>query len=1027
MRLSDGRYRILLHLQAQRGSTDVHEHKEAPYRICQNGIAEAVDLSRNRTSEIIRELIEDGLAQDGIRRVVGLKRRRKVYSLTPMGLEKAEDVRDRLEREKVTVKTDSSEYQVRLESINSYIESRDPLLVALNNLTEDDVIDLTQPRRQREDTFVGRIDEMDFLTKTLQQTKSEGGSTIMIKGKAGIGKTRLLSEFKHRVLSEDFDFIMGKGHYDRSEPYLPFKEAFKTKKMEEKTTPLEFSTTLEEERGIKGENDAKNKRYLVFSETTDNIKELVDDRPTVIFLDDFQWADKASLMFFHYLAEKINELPILLIAAYRPEDIYKDDFLTEVLQRMSRQHLYKEIELEPLRWKDTKEIVQGLVGRIDIPDDFVHMIHDTSEGNPLFAKEFVKQMLEDETVEPKSSRFPSKKEDIDLPKVVNDIIERRINRLGKENLKVLQFGSIIGEDIPFSLLHSVCEIDSFDMLEYIDILTGSGLWESEPDEDVFTFAHGLIHATVYDGIPDHIKKDLHKKVASCMEKVFQEEIEEHYSDIAYNYKVGGDIVKAMSYYRKGGERAERMYAHEDALEMYKEALKLAEKADLEEEKIDFEEKIGDIYKIIGEYRSSLEHYQMISIDDLDTVSQQRIYRKRASVHEKIGDFDKTLEHVAKGLSDFYENSIETCRLYCLKGFTEIMQGRYDVAEQSFLKADEIFEDFDDDAAYADIQQGLGVVYIYIGKQKEAVEYLERALERWKEIDNLEGKSACLNNLGCVYLNSGELDKALELFKEGLEIGEKIGDKKFISFISNNMGTIYSKKGDMERSIEHFKKSHKLWTKIGDKRGMAISLLNIGEYHFNKGDLKTALENHQRCLSINQEINAKKGEATCFNNIGMIHTEMGDLEKGKRYFDQSLEICREIGYKYLQPHPMCSLVEIYIQENDIDKAMETAERSLELAQEIGARLEEGISHVANGIVHREKKDRDRAIEEFEKAKNILEEVGDKKQMAILLYHHALLFEDMGEEEKFKKYIKDALSMFDDMGMELWVQRCEEELQ
>ncbi|MFW5898767.1 MAG: AAA family ATPase, partial [Candidatus Saliniplasma sp.] len=166
------------------------------------------------------------MIKEDIHRVVGLKRRRKVYSLTPKGLERAREIRKQLENEKVILKKDSSEHEVELGKIDSYIDSQNPLLLALNNINDERVINLTQKEIQKkEDVFVGRKDEIEFLLKKLNHLKNNNSLAILIKGKAGIGKTRLVNEFKHKAIPAGFEFLMGKGHYDSSEPYLPFKEA----------------------------------------------------------------------------------------------------------------------------------------------------------------------------------------------------------------------------------------------------------------------------------------------------------------------------------------------------------------------------------------------------------------------------------------------------------------------------------------------------------------------------------------------------------------------------------------------------------------------------------------------------------------------------------------------------------------------------------------------------------------------------------------------------------------------------------
>lgn len=1025
MQLTNGRYRILIHLEMRKDSLVFDEHEKVPYSICQNGIAEAVNLSRSRTSEIIRDMVDDDLVEEQVRRVAGLKRRRKVYTLTQKGVKKAEDIRDKLKDKTVVVRRESNEYEVDLEKINSCIDSREPLLIALNNVDDNNVIDLRSKKKMKEDVFVGRNDEIKTLMRTFNRVKDGESQTVLIKGKAGIGKTRLVNEFITKTISEEVDFIHGKAYYESLEPYLPFKEAFKQCVSKNDYRPLQFS---EGDNGSESSSNydvrSGNERDLIFSETTENIRSLAEKKPLVIFIDDIQWADKATLILFHYLAEKLKDTSILLIGAYRPEDIGSDDFPTEVIQRMRREYLFEEIELESLKLEDTKEIIQSLIDRLDIPEDFVQMIYDTSEGNPLFMEEFVRQMLDDEIVDPKNNKFPCKTDEIDLPKVVNDIISRRMNILSKENLRVLQIGSIIGEDIPFSLLQSVSDMDSFDLLEYVDTLTGAGIWESQQDEDLFSFTHGLIQLTVYESIPEHVRNMLHEKVAQSMVELYQEDLKDHYSDIGYHYRKAGEYSQGLNYYLKAGERAEEVYAYEDSVEMYKEALSLSDEED--ENRWEIYERLGDVHRVMGKYDQSEKYYGKIDKDSVEKKTQQRIFRKEAQVYESEGQFDKALEKIKEGSSDRFEENIETCRLYNLEGLAEIRQGKYDSAEKVLTKALKVCKEYGGDQEYSDISIGLGNVHLYKGETDDAIEHLKESLKTFERIDNTRGKSTALNSLGIVYLNKGELDKSLDYYKRSLEIRRKRKEKRDIFSTLNNMATIYLKKGNLEKAFNDYKESLEAWEEMGDKQGIAISLINLGEYHIKKGELKKALEKQEESLEICKEINFKKGQAASLSNLGAIYLLRNKIEKARKSYRECQQICEKIGYRSLLPDPIRGQALILLRKGRLEKALKKAKHALEISEEIEARVEEGISCRVLGRIYRNMDDQERAKEEFEKSEEILGEAGEKPEYAKLIYHYSLLLKDMGEKERYEEYLNNSYSMFKEMEMDPWINRIENRL-
>jgi len=1028
MGIAVGRNKILLHLQTDRS---INDYKETPYQFCQKGIAEAVDLSQSRTSLILKELIEADLIKEDTSHITGLVRRRKVYSLTPKGLKKAREIRTELENEKVIIKESTSKIEVELDEIESYINSKkdqEPLLVALNKVNENGVIDLTNKKEQKKEVFTGRSEEMNILLDNLDRVKNKQSLTILIKGEAGIGKTTLINELKKKAASNVFSFLTGKGFYETSEPYLPFKDAFKQYESKNGTsTPLEFSKNDKNSLGINiYEEDEEKKRNLIFSETVENIKIMAQINPLIIFIDDLQWADKATLMFFHYLSVRLEDAPVLLIGAFRSQNVIDDDnFLIEVLQRMRKEGISAEIELPPLTFEDTKNIVQGLTAKSDVSDELVQQIYEVSEGNPLFSREVVKQIIEECTIDAEYNKSQLDIINIGLPQVIEDIIEKRVNRLEQEQIKVLQKGAIIGERIRYSLLKLITDLKPFDLLESLDILIDSELWHVGSSEDSFYFSHGLIQQYVYNRIPKAIRKDLHRRVANSIEKEFEGSLEDYFSDIGYHYDKANEISKAFEYYRKAGEKAKLVYAHKDAIALFKKALKLLEKKCLgKKKKWGIIEKIGDMKKIIGDYDVSLEYYKRIPLEEIELEFQKRIHRKIASVYERKGEYDKALDEINKGILEQHGKSIETARLLGKKGLIEMRKGEYDLAEYDFLESLKISENYGYDKETADVYYGLGTVYTRKGKYDEALNHLKKSLRMREEIEDLIGTASSLSGIGNIYSKRGELDRALGLYNDSLEIWEKIGDKGSIAKTLNNIGTMYSKKGQLEKGIKYYQRSYEICKKIGDKRAIAISLLNVGINELKMGELNEALQNQKIAQKISEDIDFKIGSIACLNNIGTIYLQKDDLCRAKKSYEKSIKLCQKIGNQSLIVDPLSGLADSYIKENEIEKALEIGGEVLAISNEIGAKEKKGVGHSIIGKALMKKEELCKAIKEFEKGKKTFNEVGAKGGLAELLFQYAQCWKKKENEEKFKKNLEKAKSLFEDMGMALWVEKCEE---
>jgi len=1023
MDFDNGRYRILLHLENLNGPIDnigEKKIKSVPYGRCQKGIRDAVDLSRPRISQIIKDLIKKNLVKEEVNRVTGLKRRRKVYYLTREGMEKAKNIRSKLERKNIIIKKKSSEQEIELGNINSSLDLDISLLEILNKINSNNVLDLSKSEKIGDAVFKGRDSEIKFLSEKFKDIKNEGCKTIFVKGKAGLGKTRLLNEFKKKLSKENVVCIKGSGHYDTSEPYLPFQKAFEHYPNEKSNSPLTFFEHLFEDNQNELES-LEMKRNLMFSRTTENIKELADDKPLAIFIDDLQWVDKSSLILFHYLADNLRKSPILLIGAYRPEDLDNNEFLKEILLRMSREHLYEEIELEELTWENIKEMIKGFLGNIEIPDEFVHMIYKISEGNPLFSKELIKQMIDDEIVKPKEYKFPSDLSDMEIPKVVNAIIESRIERLDNECLRVLQIGSVIGEIIQFDILRRITGHEPFDLLEFVELLLDLNIWEEYEGEDDFRFTHGLIQTKVYESISNPVRKELHRQVAELIEDIYKEKLDKFYSKLGYHYKICEDFSTGLNYYYDAGKKAEEVYAHEDAIEMYKEALKLSEKADIADEQSRILERLGDIHIILGKYEDSLEYYTKIQMKNLDVKSKQRVYRKITTVYLNKTDLDKAKETLEKGLEIQSELNEETARLLYKKGLINMRKGEYDSAEEHFNKAINVVEDHGNDNDRANIYHVLGTNHSHKNEYNKALKFLKKGLAIRKKTDDFHGKAFSYTNIGVVYLHLGEIKKSLEYLQKGMEIFQEVGDKGNMGMLYTNMGNCYSKKGELQKAYENHKKSYEIFKDIGGKRGINISLNNLGDYYLLIGDLKNAEKYYENSLSMSMEIGLKFGIAIGYNNLGVVYHHKGNKEKARELYRNSIEMSEEIGNKKVLINALSGLADTYINE-EFEKASRFANRGLDISKEIESKIEEGMIYRTLGKLYREHNDMDLSKDYFERGKRILEDTGEKIELAKLLFEYAIFWKKKNDNQRYSETQNKANCIFKEFGVDLWIDKC-----
>ncbi len=1066
MDTSKVRDRILLHLS----NYESYRTKRAmPYKICQPGIAESINASRPHLSQEIVKLVAEGLLFEKINRVKGMDRKRKVYFLTPEGKKVEEKTRNKLREKSIEIVLEDERKTITLKDISEYINGRDPLLKALSNL-EDDTLNLEKKDIPSEDFFVGRKNELNELKNIVDKVKEEGSQTIFIKGEAGIGKTSLVNEVKKFAQKKDYIFASGRAFFESSDPYLPFKDVFEDLSENPKIDRSNMGNILEiNGPSIDDQESLNNQLRATFYETTKSIKDISSEDPIIIFIDDLQWADRASTHLMHYLTDNLDNSPVLLISAMRPHYFEENEGLKEIQYRIDRLDNFKEIELDPLSWKETLEAVKKLLKENNVPESFIEMIHEVSEGNPLFIKESIKQLIEDEVVDPIKNRYPDQKDEIKIPKVVTNIMEKRFYKFDRDTKKVLQIGSVIGEEIKLELLLNVLNLDKMEAYDCIDNLLETNTWIENPSENKYRFSHSLTHKAAYDNIPLIKRRELHKIVANNILELYENKLENYFSDLAHHFNESNKYEQAAEYYFKAGEHAEGMYAYEDAVEMYEKSIECYNELD-GKEVYKILEKLADAKSILGRFEESRNHYNEALIkfsNKTDDIKKSnfplKMYRKIGDSWLNQGEFDKAMMFIDQGISLKDDESLEICKLLNVKGWCLIYKGDYEEAQNIFKEELELSKKLDNTKEISQSYHNLGSLSIRLGDHEKAVEQLEKAISMWKEDDNQKGLYKSINNLGIIYLNQGDLDKATEYYERSLELNKMVGNEKDKASSLANLGSIEYLKGKPRKALELMTECLQVFDKIGDKRGKSNMLNNIGLIYRNLGKIEKALENHEKSLEINKEIGDKPGIASSLDSIGNIYVLKGKTEKAYKNINKAHEIFNEINdvdgkavthsslgrlyqieedyeesiYHYKKAIDireeledklnhvlnLSGLGETYVKSGETDKAHEKIKKALEISSDLSSKFEVGMSRRTMGLYYKNECRWDDSVTELERAEDIFDDIKSKFYLAQTLKEKAEVFDNVDRTNKSVTHIKRSYNLFDEMNIEHKKKECE----
>jgi len=964
--------KILLHLLEY--FRENHSGKPS-YHTSQKGITNAVDASRGYVSRTLSQMSDEDLIDEKMEDVgVDQKRKVKVYSLTSKGQEKAELIQKKFLEKEIFIKKLDEKKKIKVKELENYVPNRDPVLSAILNVNKEGILDITEYEKLDRTTFIDRKKELSKLNEDLEYVIDENCRVIFISGMAGSGKTELCLEFKRRLEEKDVYFFTGKAQVETSKPFSLFKNAFKD--FEDKGIDLDFKNLGEVIIETDDYDYFHDRKTAYFHRISDQIRRTSCKKPIVIFLDDLQSSDVATIELLRFLVMDLEDAPVLFLCTYRPEEIPDDHLLKDIKNELLKTENCKNIVLKNFDLDQSRQFLQELTERSRLPLKFVKLLYHLTQGNPLFLKEFVKLLIEEEKIPPHSSSYPTKEKELKIPETLKNVIKERLeSHLSEKARNVVEYGCILGDPISLELLSKVIEIDYIDLLKSIEELLDKNILIEGSTDDTFYFSHELISKVAYEKIPSWKKKRIHLLVSEKIEESFRENIEKHYFELAHHYERGEKITTAVDYYIKAGEESEMVFAHENAIDMYKKAFNLTEEnSENVVDRCDIVKRIGRAYSLLGRFERSREYLaKAVKLTD-EKKEKKEIYSKIANTFFIQGKFDKALNYIEDSFELEEKNDDITCKLFSLKGWIHVRKDNLDEAERTFKKEKRLAERCGSDKEKGRVYHDLGTVYLGKKENDLAIQKFKRAIKIKERIDDKIGLNRSYNNLALAYRYKGEQDKAEKYFKKSLEVCEEAEYKVGLFDILSNFGYYLFNKGKIERSRELFRRSYKIADELKDKRRKKVSFSNLSDLFLTNGDLERSKEYLRKCKEIengttgsnnlqlkiiflDSRLKKKEGKlkeakgrlletkrlakskgddwglGQTYTRLGEIYTLQGVFEKGKECYEKAKGYGNKSGYKNIISSSKEGLAEIEMMVGREEKAKKLFDDGLNIAEEL----------------------------------------------------------------------------------------------
>ena len=687
--------------------------------------------------------------------------------------------------------------------------------------------------------FVGRERELELLLDGFEKAKAGRGQAFSIVSDAGLGKSRLLYEFRKAVSNENAIFLEGKClSYSRGVSYHPVIDILKSNfDVYEGDGDLEITEKLKRGLKILGADEKTTLPYLLEllsvrdsgidkimmspegkkDRIVEALKRIVlkgsEIRPLIMAIEDLHWIDKSSEESLKYLLESIPGVRVFLIFTYRPEFVHT----------WGAKSFHNQITLSRLSNRESLSMVAHLMGAEEIDRNLEELILEKTEGVPFFIEEFVRSLMDLKIIELDDNRYrlTTDVQAITIPSTVQDVIMARVDSLSEGAKETLQTGSAIEREFTHDLIKRVTGLPEQELLSHLSILKDSELIYERGiyPKSTYMFKHALSQEVAYGSILTKKKKKLHEEIGNAIEELFKDNIEVYYGVLAEHYITSENYKKAAEYSKLAGKRTIKTGSFIGGIEYAKKRIFCLERLEKTET---IQNKIIDARTVLANYYININHHveaKEAVAPIVDLAIELNYQKMLPGIYAAIGLYHFWVE-------ENYSQGIK----YLNEGLkiSEKTGNYISLAITSFF---------------------LGMTLSWNCEFDQALDHFKRGIDLSLTAKDLIGTLFGKNNMSIfIHAFQDKIDFAYQTCKEVLEKANESGDAFLEGMAHSGYGTSCYLKGLFDEAQENLSKGVALCKKTSHFSWGGWASIWLGQRSFDLGDYEKAQNHHAEGIS-----------------------------------------------------------------------------------------------------------------------------------------------------------------------------------
>ena len=746
---------------------------------------------------------------------------------------------------KLLQKSPEQRYQTAEEVIRAIADTTEVTLTVESMAVRESFLQSSQ--------FVGREADFEQLQEALLDAKQKQGSLLMVKGEAGVGKSRLLDELRTLALVEGMGVVHGQAISDVGLPYQIWRDVVRRLVLLSTVTDEQASVLIEIAPDI---GHLLNREIIPapqLSETAqkerliDVIGQLImgQNTPILLIMEDLHWSID-SLEPIAQVGDKLEGLPLCIVGSYRTDE------QPNIIEKLPSA---KQLTLNRLSHDEIVALSVSMIGAAANQPGVIDLIERETEGNTFFIVEVMRALAEEAGQLDNIGR-------ITLPTSVvtggmNAMIERRINRVPLQYQALLAVAAVIGRQIDLKIMQTVLSQsqtkDEFTLDEWLSVCESTNVMIVRDEK--WQFSHDKLREHLLRQLGN--LRELHRTAAQAIELVYLDD-KARYHVLAEHWLAAGDIVKAIDY----GVPAAKLMKD---VSNYHEAIDL-------------------LYSI----------YTLWNPDLINETLQCDFFNQLGILHERVGEFDIANDFFARSYTivQRLDDPIRLTDVFYGKGLVAYDLGEFEQALSHLESAFEIGRDVAEPKTIAQVLKVISNIYSKQDNFTVSNEYLQRALIINQEHDIKIEIAGCLNNLGVNAFLIGDHEMAHRYYQQALDVYTEVGYRSGVALSLGNIGDVVYADG-AEVQIEYYKRALAINRDTGNQWGIALCLENLGMTYFLINHPNIAMQMFEESLQILRKIGDRFGTQHMLMELGFIYTLQKDYDQARDYLEQSLNLGRDL--------------------------------------------------------------------------------------------------------------------------------------